>query len=906
IPNDTLPDSPITISQDKSKLLLTTRKGQLISLNSVSGEKIWEKDFPVVDSSVFFQNRTIHFGKVWEVNNKIYVIHSPSNTFSSYNSEDGTKRWEITNIHFFPNKPFFKNDYILIKQVNKLISINDENGSLSEIKIDNSKIENLKIIDLSDEKESFIYKDKNYVVKISTDLNIVHWSKVSLSNLSNIKDISNNDPLLIQNYNIQKNITILDYVNHSNGEILKSDTLEYSPYIVSKKDNNNIITGNSSGHLISIDINELKVNFVTELSHKIYQIEKSKLGYVVFTEKSGDHIGIILVDFVGNIIWEYSPDFKANIDNLYYHDDKIYYTNFKEILLEKIDVSLNSPENQKLEKINFLYQPKVEYINPYLDFVPQENLLLKSKSNFNRFKLVIKNITKFNKFDITTKQNNSVFEIYINHKDIYYQNPFTDLKVTASITNTKTNEKQIIKGFYSERNTWKIHFLPQESSIYNISIKISTPFSYYKKDLSTYIDQDNYDPLTIKNHNFIKNDNTVFYPIGIQDAFFDRNFDGDFLNQMDNINLNKPGLDEDQYSYLNLDDYLKTFKNEAKINIFRYGVDNWSPSQWQILDKKEAVFSFKGGRFGDKLVRDLKNENYKILMTFFGFYPPFDSKIEINDKQNKKAIEKYLDYIIARYSAYVDLWEIGNEAQSSKDFYQFTTSYIKRNDPYQHPITTNWEEPNNDNFDFISTHHYQEPTQDGSKIASNLLLLSNFNNKDKTKPIFISELGFKDYSWFKNSSETMRIMSWVSVFQEMGFVFWNQGQNGIYENKQNANIYLGPLERSYLHSLQSFLPQLKYPTKTGFFVIDNTDLQVYSLQNSDYFLAYILNSGTEYSQKGFITIPSPVNTKIEIINPKTNTIIKELKTISENENILLPLIYQDLAIKAYINHNTIE
>ncbi len=228
----------------------------------------------------------------------------------------------------------------------------------------------------------------------------------------------------------------------------------------------------------------------------------------------------------------------------------------------------------------------------------------------------------------------------------------------------------------------------------------------------------------VKEQLFVINDNTVFFPLGIQDIFADWNYNGNLMDMMSNSSTKEPVSDTKDFSYLNIDDYLDLYREEAKINIFRYGVDHWTMPLWHSIDSENIVLSVNGGKFGDSLIEKLRARDIKIVMTIFGFYPPYRTYEEITNQDNQQALEFYLDYVIARFSPYIDLWELTNEAEAHELWYDFIISYLQKNDPYHHPISTNWETNSAENLDYLSVHWYNPHSTDPGYLSNQIAYLN--------------------------------------------------------------------------------------------------------------------------------------------------------------------------------------
>ena len=151
-------------------------------------------------------------------------------------------------------------------------------------------------------------------------------------------------------------------------------------------------------------------------------------------------------------------------------------------------------------------------------------------------------------------------------------------------------------------------------------------------------------------------------------------------------------------------------------------------------------------------------------------------------------------FVVDRYGAYVDFWELVNEATVSDEWYRQIAQYVRQIDPYQHPISTSWEKPNIAAIDISSPHWYQTE----SEFASDVETWQKFQAwKAAHKPVIVGEQGNQVQNWDDRSALRMRLRSWAAFFAEGVFIFWNSSGAKDYKNPGAANIYLGPEERGY-------------------------------------------------------------------------------------------------------------
>jgi hypothetical protein len=76
------------------------------------------------------------------------------------------------------------------------------------------------------------------------------------------------------------------------------------------------------------------------------------------------------------------------------------------------------------------------------------------------------------------------------------------------------------------------------------------------------------------------------------------------------------------------------------------------------------------------------------------------------------------------------------------------------------------------------------------------------------KPVIVAEQGNAGMNWDPRSAIRMRIRLWTTLFEDIGFIFWNTSwakngvNNGVVTPDKASNIYLGPEERGYTQVLR--------------------------------------------------------------------------------------------------------
>lgn len=904
IDNQIQPDTPVVHSLTNEIVFFGSRDGILYALDSTNGQLIWSKEFKKLDVNKNFVPNTVHFGSIYADEKQIYIFNALEKSFYAINQLNGEVNWQIEDLNFTFDSPLFLDQSIILKQEEHLMNIDKNSGSYQKLDRAGQNDEQWEFFEIKNDNDYLLILDHHTLTKVNIDLQKVEWQIKSIGDLLYWQEKTNNKQVEIQDNKIlaQKYLKLengdhLVAINYEKGEIiwdiLLSSSINCQYYL-----NDSAFLGMGNGDVYSIDTKLGKINWQTKSDGTTIKISLIKDKILTANLKSGKRIAFNYLSQTGEKIWQYVPDREYVSNEVYINNDSVYVIidSLKKII-EKIDVTDISPNQKLIKKINFLYKEVKDRRTPFLEIQGKTPLHWKIKEQYLKISYLIKNFKNVFSFEKNEQITNNVLEISIENDENLYLNKFTDLDIETTFNQVNQTEKIVIKGFYYDHNTWKIRFIAPKKGDYEYQIKIKSPYFIKKINGNATLENGLAEEIVINKNQFTINNEKAFFPIGIQTVFFDRNYNGSFNEEMPNSSTIAPVEDEEDYSYVNLGYYLNTYKKEAGINIFRYGVENLTPSLWQSINANSFSLDVNGGKFGDSLLQTLNEKDLKVIMTIFGFHPPYKTKEEITKKENQKVLGIYLEYIIARFSPYVDLWELTNEAETSYKWYEFVINYLKNNDPYHHPISTNWETSSAKNLDFLSVHWYNSSQTDPGNLSSNI----NFLNKkysNSEQPVLISEFGFKDYSHFKDSADSMRILTWLSAFQKIGVIFWSQGQNGIYKNPDNANIYLGPIEKGYLLSLNNFLTQdLSLPLELETMIIPSLESQVYFLKNEDVILAYLLKINKERRETEYMNIYFKNNAQFQWIDPRTNTVIEEKVFRKGRTDILIPYFEVDLAMK---------
>jgi hypothetical protein len=360
-----------------------------------------------------------------------------------------------------------------------------------------------------------------------------------------------------------------------------------------------------------------------------------------------------------------------------------------------------------------------------------------------------------------------------------------------------------VGGFYAAANTWKFRFAPPQAGRWSWTARIvdgartgvfKGSFVVTRGTSSGFVRRSPFNRFRWAFPN-----GAPYYPIGLNDCTVPDENDDPLAKWGLDGGFRAPGQHIGRI--VGIDTYMKAYSS-AGFDLFRWGPDNCSFRLYDRISPEGNVYSLKGGGDADRLFATLRRYGFRIEMVLFGSSPPFTS--EADDRAKMDAVKRYVRYIVDRYGAYVDFWELMNEASASDAWYSTVTRYLHSIDPYRHPVGTNFSRPALPGMDFGADHWYE--TEDaGESDSATWARVQQSTAHSAGKPTLIDEQGNVDQNWDPGSAIRMRIRSWTAFFAEGTLVFWNASYAKDNKNPNAAaNIYLGPEERQYVRVLQSF------------------------------------------------------------------------------------------------------
>jgi outer membrane protein assembly factor BamB len=853
-----------------------SRNGILYALDESSGKVNWQfKTKPVDSTHLIFDQLIIHFGTFIIDENNIYINSATDDAVYALNKKTGRLIWKYSGYGFTNSK---------LKLFQGSISFRNNQGVY-------------RILNKSDGK--IIFQRPLEVRQICEGINLIY--------------ITNQNSVSVIDANLGTELWSL------NGPSVK-------PVLVSEIEGNKVVIVSESAKKLSINLHDsVNGNLIwsspldkpaQKAYHditRIYLIGQTR--QCAYDIKSG--LGIWCTD-IFNI-----PDKSVMTEN------GIYLTVRKDGLATFYHLDKSTGISD--------WQFQSDNINPDIIKSYQENLFLFTADNRSLVKLIpdstqgitkmsdlrrisnrnglLSDITVFVGKKFTTAMNsmdhkltdqdisvispkspaevNSVYEMTINLDGLAPTADPSDTKISAEFTHP--NAAYNLNGFNYDKNIWKIRFNPAFPGDWKWQAKINTggrsilksgSFKAVSAGRIGFIQLSKTNPRQL-----VDSENNLFIPIGIQDCTEDRNHDGNPLDQWFPGFLPEPQISPDIIDAYPMDAYLDLYAGSG-FNIYRWGVENCSYPLWKNLSPSGNRYALTDSFYTDELFTTLKKHDYHIMMSLFSFRLPFDTGK--NDRDKNSILKDYLDYIISRYAAYVDIWELSNEIYLDDQTVKFMSDYLKSNDPYRHPVTVNWEHPDNREIDIISLHWYDQECDlyCDQNLSSQLGSVKNFQ-----KPVIFTEIGNRWANWDKYSADRFRVKLWLGLMNQTSFIYWNNSINLFKNTQGTSNIYLGPQERQYttnfVNLTRNLSPDIKplnisalYPGVKPYGIISGKKVMIYLYRG-------IVQSDISST---VIKFDLPESGTAYWINPKTNETLRVDYLLEKGQSLTSPPFNSDMVL----------
>ncbi len=498
-----------------------------------------------------------------------------------------------------------------------------------------------------------------------------------------------------------------------------------------------------------------------------------------------------------------------------------------------------------------------------------------------------------------------VYEITFGWESEGYQNVWEAVEIDLTLTAPNGNRFEI-GGFYYEPDVWKARFVPDQVGEWAWTaaltdsvgtVEAAGQFRVTESDAAGWVRQNLDNPTRWQFDN-----GSAYHPLGITDCVLDINQNG---TPMDDFGLDgelrPPGVHIHE-NLVDAETYFRAY-GEAGFNLFRWSVDNCSFTLYDRIAPEGNVYNENAGKWGDQLVQVARANGMRVYLTIFGFNPPY-----LEDSTNEggmAAVERAIAYVVNRYGAYVDFWELMNEARprrrASDGWYERIVPYLRGIDPYARPISTSWERPDLDYIDILSPHWYANEPRLESDVAM-AAQIDNFRRRRRNaqRPIIFGEQGNAQQNWDEESAERMRIRTWSAFFNAAGLIFFNTSFAKDFRSGNSAsNIYLGVEERGYISIHAAFASELDADIRPLTVTVANGTIRVYGLISDESAAVYVVNT-TDHAnptQDAVISLTVPFAGTGEWISPASGEVLGRVEIAAGENVIAVPEFTVDAAMR---------
>jgi hypothetical protein len=490
----------------------------------------------------------------------------------------------------------------------------------------------------------------------------------------------------------------------------------------------------------------------------------------------------------------------------------------------------------------------------------------------------------------------TVHEITLDYAEAGLSNVWEDATVSAVFT-SPSGKAINVGGFYYAKDTWKIRFAPSELGTYRYHATLSAGGASKTFDGSFdcvgsaergFIRSSPQNPLRL-----VFGDGTLYPALGMGSCIGDPSGTGWGLDGGDR-SLGEPERTTD------IDTYLEAMAGEGKLNIYRWSVNNCAFELWDTIAPSGNRYLAKEGQWGDVLVSKMRQYGLRVYMDFFGWKPMFATAWQ--DKASMDAVKRYVTYVVARYGASVDFWEVCNESSPPSEWITAVADYVKTIDPYQHMVSSSWERPDLGAIDIASPHWYEKEAE----LASDTRTVAKIEAmRFAAKPIIFGEQGNSVQNWDPLSALRARIRAWTAFFNEAHLVFWESNFAKDYKAVA-ANLYFSPDLRTSFGVLQTFTASVPADVAMESLTVAPTDAaRAYGLRSSEGLFAYLRDAQDFTSPRSGVTLyVNAAKTGVaKFWDTQTGAILEEKNVGAGQSSLAVPAFTADVALEIRYTKN---
>ena len=424
-------------------------------------------------------------------------------------------------------------------------------------------------------------------------------------------------------------------------------------------------------------------------------------------------------------------------------------------------------------------------------------------------------------------------------------NPFVEGQASAVFT-SPDGRKVAVEGFFAGEGRWLVRFAPNEMGMWSYKATLlagGKPTT--AEGRVRCVGSDRPGPLRLSQRNPYRLEyetGRAFYPIGVQTCgYFQAGFDG-------------PAADGGDWRTVSAEQWWEAFDGAVNLVRWQLGAGTKAGCALALIPEGGPAdrYDLELAAKMDDLMRLQKGHGVSHIMILYQDMSLWGSSENVFgrgrqlsgykalDAPNLPDQERLLRYVVARWGAYVDVWELFNEdAYAPNDYLAHLAKVIRKADPYDHPMTTNYARPDQDWCEIVTWHEYMgmPANEVDAYVAGQIGMFKAYG-----KPVVNTEFG--NQGWLSNYDPIKwRIAVWAAYMNEGSILFWGMSGRktvGRRPYRGNANAYLGEQSRQYFRTLADFtrdLPIDMRPVACGY--TEHNDLRLYGLSNGKTSVVYV-------------------------------------------------------------------
>lgn len=496
-----------------------------------------------------------------------------------------------------------------------------------------------------------------------------------------------------------------------------------------------------------------------------------------------------------------------------------------------------------------------------------------------------------------------IYELTMSHSGSY-SNPWEDVVITAAFT-SPSGVTYTTGGFYYDTNTWKLRFAAMEEGTWTWDLTFDVGRQMFADSgLFNCVSSNKSGFLRIHPQNpyrFItERDGKAFYPIGFNDGVHDQLGANGFGGPDGTLDYDW-SMDAD-YVGRSIDDYFGTFSTAGN-NVFRMNTEVNTYKLWDqfnIGGTGRNTYKILEGKMTDQLAAKLHEVGMKFYMVFRVTPGGYMATADISDPTEKQAVLAYHKYVIDRWGAYVDIWELLNEQDATSEYYTVVPAYVRSCDPYDHIITTSQERPDLASIELTSPHEYNGV----NTLSIDSVLAGEINNwkTQYAKPVLFGEFGNR-VPYTNYDPQRYRIFIWTAMFNEGGVLFWHSGFAKGWKGMSwgGSSMYIGPEERAFSMILSNFtmdFDPLARPISVG--LNPMSEIRAHALGSSEDIGIYFTHTASHTAKisRATVTVDIPEDGMKGLwCDPSTGKTLESFVVDSGSQTLVIPAFQADIALR---------